>query len=77
MNQEVAMNATLYPRTPEWLAPRERHGRIAQRAYERWLCHGCPSGTAVQDWLEAEAEVDQVLIRQKSETEHWPHLTDD
>jgi hypothetical protein len=27
---------------------------IRVRAYEMWLAKGCPMGTALQDWLEAE-----------------------
>jgi hypothetical protein len=30
---------------------------IAVRAYEIWQRHGCPAGTAFQDWLAAEAEL--------------------
>jgi sigma-B regulation protein RsbU (phosphoserine phosphatase) len=32
---------------------------IAARAHDKWVLNGCPSGTALQDWLEAEAEVNQ------------------
>jgi sigma-B regulation protein RsbU (phosphoserine phosphatase) len=30
---------------------------IAARAHDKWVLKGCPSGTALCDWLEAEAEV--------------------
>jgi DUF2934 family protein len=30
---------------------------IRQRAHHRWLERGCPSGTAEQDWLDAEREI--------------------
>ena len=33
------------------------HDMIAQRAYVKWIARGCRSDTALQDWLEAEAEV--------------------
>ena len=33
------------------------HDKIAMRAYERWVKKGRPSGSQVQDWLEAEAEL--------------------
>lgn len=33
------------------------HDRIAMRAYEKWMKRGCPQGTHVQDWVEAEAEL--------------------
>ncbi len=31
--------------------------RIAQRAYQIWCDNGCPPGTDVRDWLQAEAEL--------------------
>jgi hypothetical protein len=31
--------------------------KIAQRAYEKWMKHGCTHGRHVQDWTEAEAEL--------------------
>jgi hypothetical protein len=40
---------------------RTLHELIARRAYEKWLARGCPSGTTLEDWLEAEAEVDTEL----------------
>lgn len=33
------------------------HDMIAHRAYVKWKARGCRSDTALQDWLEAEAEV--------------------
>ncbi len=30
---------------------------IGARAHYKWVLNGCPSGTALRDWLEAEAEV--------------------
>ena len=30
---------------------------VAKRAYHIWCSHGCPPGTAKQDWLQAEAEM--------------------
>jgi hypothetical protein len=33
------------------------HEKIAQRAYDKWVKRGRPTGTEVQDWLEAEAEL--------------------
>ena len=33
------------------------HEKIAMRAYEKWMQHGRPSGTELQDWLEAETEL--------------------
>ena len=31
--------------------------KIAQRAFENWMKHGCTHGRHVQDWTEAEAEL--------------------
>jgi len=33
------------------------HEAIERRAYLKWQARGCPCGTALQDWLEAEAEL--------------------
>jgi len=33
------------------------HETIARRAYFQWQARGCPCGTDLQDWLEAEAEL--------------------
>ena len=33
------------------------HEKIAMRAYEKWCKRGQPQGTQVQDWLEAEREL--------------------
>lgn len=38
-----------------------RHQLIERRAYDKWLAAGAPSGTALQDWLEAESEIDLEL----------------
>jgi hypothetical protein len=46
-----------------------RHRLIERRAYERWKAKGCPRGNAVQDWLEAEAEIDAEL-----EMKRWSNL---
>lgn len=42
---------------PTATAPPVPRERIAMRAYERWVGRGCPAGTDVQDWIEAEAEL--------------------
>jgi hypothetical protein len=39
------------------------HERIAQRAYEKWMKRGCPQGTDVQDWIEAERELVAEMAR--------------
>jgi hypothetical protein len=33
------------------------HDKIAMRAYEKWCKRGCPHGSDMQDWMEAEAEL--------------------
>jgi hypothetical protein len=38
---------------------------IARRAYIKWQGRGCPAGTALQDWLEAEAELQAELNHAK------------
>jgi hypothetical protein len=47
------------------------HRLIERRAYARWRAKGCPGGTALQDWLEAEAEVALELRREAN-----PYLCD-
>jgi len=44
------------------------HERIAQRAYEKWMKRGCPQGTDVQDWVEAERELSAELARSATMT---------
>ena len=39
------------------VVPPATHDMIAQRTYEIWQRHGCPSGTSFHDWLAAEAEL--------------------
>jgi hypothetical protein len=70
------MSALMYPRSVSYGANTAtsdsqslRHRLIERRAYERWRAKGCPSGTALQDWLEAEAELDTEL-----EMERWSYL---
>jgi Protein of unknown function (DUF2934) len=50
-------HATTSPVTiiPTYVAP--SHEAIARRAFLKWQARGCPSSTALQDWLEAEAEL--------------------
>ena len=70
------MIGSMYPRSVSYGvntatsdSQRLRHQLIERRAYERWRAKGCPSGTALQDWLEAQAEVDTEL-----EMERWSYL---
>lgn len=36
----------------------ERENSVREAAYYRYLAHGCCDGHDVEDWLEAEAEID-------------------
>jgi hypothetical protein len=45
--------------------PRER---IAQRAYEKWMKRGCPHGSDMQDWIEAERELMAEMARSSPPT---------
>jgi len=35
---------------------------VARRAFQIWRDHGCPTGTAIEDWLQAEAEMRSVRL---------------
>jgi hypothetical protein len=45
------------PTTASPLAAAPSHEAIARRAYLKWQARGCRGGAALQDWLEAEAEL--------------------
>jgi len=38
-----------------------RRESIERRAFRKWLAKGRPRDTALQDWLEAEVEIDEEL----------------
>ena len=70
------MIGSMYPRSVSYGvntatsdSQRLRHQLIERRAYERWRAKGCPSGTALQDWLEAEAE-----LHSEFEMDSWSPL---
>jgi hypothetical protein len=70
------MAPPMYPRSVSYQHDTEasrsasqRHLLIERRAYEKWIAKGCPCGTALQDWLEAQAEVDRDLAM-----EGWSYL---
>ncbi len=44
------------------VTPEERRRMIAERAYLKAVGRGFQGGSPVQDWLEAEAEVDGLLM---------------
>jgi len=39
------------------------HEKICMRAYEKWVHRGKPSGTHLQDWLEAERELQTEMAK--------------
>jgi hypothetical protein len=39
------------------------HNLIVLRAHRKWIERGCKEDTAIQDWLEAEAEVQAEIRR--------------
>lgn len=39
------------------------HDKIAMRAYDKWCKRGCPQGTHMQDWFEAENELRTEMTR--------------
>jgi hypothetical protein len=47
-------------------SPHIPHEKIAMRAYEKWCKRGCPQGTDVQDWMEAESELRAEMVRMAS-----------
>ena len=38
----------------DWLP---NHDQVAERAFRLWHARGCPEGSAEQDWLQAETEL--------------------
>lgn len=53
--QENPSTATPAPEKPTMLD--DLHARIAARAYELYVQHGCREGRTVEDWLQAEREI--------------------
>ncbi|MFN7086988.1 MAG: DUF2934 domain-containing protein [Burkholderiales bacterium] len=51
------------PRNAAETAAAERHRMIAEAAYYRALRRGFHGGSDLEDWLEAEAEIDKMLLR--------------
>lgn len=50
---------------------------IARRAFQLWQSHGCPAGTAEDDWLQAEEEMRRGGSSRSASTEHvWPAACD-
>ena len=47
--------------TPTAIDPAERYDRVAEAAYLRAEHRGFLPGSELQDWLDAEAEIDKLL----------------
>jgi hypothetical protein len=65
MSRTVTPPMTQPTTSPRVQIPRDR---IAQRAYEKWMKRGCPHGTDVQDWIEAERELVAEMARSSTPT---------
>src|SRR5206468_3669094 len=52
--------------TREEIDPDLRRRMISEAAYKRYAERGCRDGYELDDWLEAEAEVDRVLANQRT-----------
>lgn len=58
------MSKTVTPQVTQPTTPiRIPHDKIAMRAYEKWCQRGRPCGSQVQDWLEAERELQTEFSR--------------
>lgn len=55
---------TSAPAMTPFVGPEQRAMMIAEAAYYRAECRGFAPGHEYEDWLAAEAEVDQKLLRQ-------------
>ena len=57
------MNALMSPRSVSYGlntgAPNVRQAMVERRAYHIWKAKGCPKGTALKDWMQAEKEVEE------------------
>jgi hypothetical protein len=59
----ATLQHTQRAQTPAALSPTDRYHSIAEAAYLRAEHRGFLPGCELQDWLEAEAEVDKLLTR--------------
>jgi CBS domain-containing protein len=71
--EKAVTSASTYPRgvsyghdTAGLPCSNRRQQLIEWRAYEKWKEKGSPNGTALEDWLEAEREVDRELRIERS-----------
>jgi PAS domain S-box-containing protein len=70
----ASLDWTLHPPHDGVGKPQIRRDVIAMRAYQKWLRRGRPHGTQLQDWLEAEAELQEIheLAEQLAQTDGPP-----
>jgi hypothetical protein len=69
------MNQSILCEVLPTLSPQQRRQAIAQRAYEKWVKRGCPHGTDVENWMQAEAEINaEQEGAEPKDAIHWPHL---
>ena len=59
--QESARTPDATPPQPDSTAPQPSHERIAERAYRRFEARGRTDGLDLQDWLDAERELEELL----------------
>jgi hypothetical protein len=59
----AAQQMTQKAQAPVVMGPTERHDRIAEAAYLRAQHRGFLPGCELQDWLEAEAEVEKLITQ--------------
>jgi hypothetical protein len=57
----VATPPKMQPAMPVMKVP---HEKIAMRAYEKWCKRGCHHGSHLQDWYEAERELQGEMVKQ-------------
>jgi hypothetical protein len=59
--QESARTPDATPPQPDSRPPQPPHERIAERAYRRFEARGRSDGLDLQDWLDAERELEELL----------------
>ena len=57
---------------PPPLAPESRMTRVARRAHELYEARGGQDGTAIEDWLTAERQIDEEIDRLRAPGESDP-----
>lgn len=62
MSSRVTTSTNMPPMGQQAM-PAVPHEKIAMRAYDKWCKRGCPQGSAMQDWIEAEVELRAEMVR--------------